>query len=80
VEDDPLAQGLTRRLLDGHSLSCEATRMRPGLAVVLMSGYTADVFAGSAEGGPGVAFLQKPFGQAELAEKVRAALDARVTC
>jgi DNA-binding response OmpR family regulator len=36
-----------------------------------MSGYTDNAIAH-----PGVAFLQKPFGPAELARKVRAVLDS----
>jgi len=62
--------------LDGHTLYQRARRSHPGLAAVFMSGYTAEVFAGNARE-PGAAFLQKPFSHDELAEKVRAALDAR---
>ncbi len=115
VEDDALAQRLTRKLLeilgykvesagrgddalqraegglkfdllltdillpglDGYSLHQRLRRIHQGLATVFMSGYTADVFADKGIGEIGAAFLQKPFSHDELAEKVRAALDAR---
>jgi two-component system, cell cycle sensor histidine kinase and response regulator CckA len=63
--------------LDGHSLYQQAMRLRPGLATVLMSGYTAEVLSIQKLDASGAAFLQKPFNRDELADKVRAALDAR---
>jgi CheY-like chemotaxis protein len=64
--------------LDGHSLYQQATRLRPGLAAVLMSGHTAEVFSSQKLDASGAAFLQKPFSRDELADKLRAALDARI--
>ena len=60
--------------MDGRELAEEATRVRPGIRVLLMSGYTTDalVLYGVAEGAP---FLQKPFTQQQLAGKVREVLD-----
>jgi PAS domain S-box-containing protein len=63
--------------LDGNTLFRRASRLRPGLPAVLMSGYTADVLVEQHADEPMVARLQKPFSHDELAEKVRAALDGR---
>ena len=49
--------------------------MRPGLKVMFMSGHTQDVVL--KEGvQKGIAFLQKPFTPAGLAQKVRETLDS----
>ena len=115
VEDDTIAQRVTRRLLellgyrvecaergddalrliesglqfdllltdillpglDGNTLFRRASRIRPGLPAVLMSGYSADILVERHDEEPIVARLQKPFSHDELAEKVRAALDGR---
>jgi two-component system, cell cycle sensor histidine kinase and response regulator CckA len=61
----------------GRSLAEEVVRVRPGIGVMLMSGYTDDeiVRRGLL---PGTAtFLQKPFERDDLARHVRVALDAR---
>jgi len=63
--------------LDGHSLYQQATRLRPDLATVLMSGHTAEVLSSQKLDASGAAFLQKPFNRDELADSVRAALDVR---
>jgi two-component system cell cycle sensor histidine kinase/response regulator CckA len=63
--------------IDGHQLYQRARALRPGVAAVFMSGYTADVFAKESVAGGAFVFLQKPFSHDDLAEKVRAALDAR---
>ena len=61
--------------VDGRELAEQATRIRPDIRVLLMSGYTTDalVLYGVAEGAP---FLQKPFTQQQLTGKVREVLDA----
>jgi len=86
--DDALAMleaGMTLDLLltdvrlpgmDGHQLYQKAVRLRAGLPVVFMSGYTDNVLAERGLEEAGAAFLQKPFSHDELAAKVRAALDA----
>ena len=59
-------QELTRRLLEA----------RPGLRVLLISGYSGErTEVGDLPAGP-VAFLQKPFSPGALARKVRDLLDA----
>ena len=63
--------------LDGNTLFRRASRIRPGLPAVLMSGYTPDILVEQHDLEPSVARLQKPFSHDELAEKVRAALDGR---
>ena len=51
--------------LGGEELAAVARRLRPGLAVLYMSGY--------AELSPaGAAFIEKPFTKAQLAEQLRA--------
>ncbi len=61
----------------GRDLAAQVLQIRPGIRVLLMSGYTTDAMAisGVQEGVP---FLQKPFTQQELAGKVREILDDKV--
>jgi PAS domain S-box-containing protein len=61
--------------LNGRQLAEAARALRPGLKVILMTGY-AEV-AASAQGflEPGMALMTKPFGMAELAAKIRATVD-----
>jgi PAS domain S-box-containing protein len=60
--------------LNGRQLADRLAKERPGLKVLYTSGYAADVIAlqGSLE--PGMAYLPKPFGAAQLAAKVREVL------
>ena len=62
--------------LNGRQLADRLAKERPGLKVLYTSGYAADVIAlrGSLE--PGMAYLPKPFGAAQLATKVREVLGA----
>ncbi|MGE0660853.1 MAG: ATP-binding protein [Reyranellaceae bacterium] len=65
--------------LDGLRLVERARRLRPGLAIMLMSGFTEH---GLARDGLAVAsgsLLSKPFSRLELARKVRAAIDGRLS-
>jgi FixJ family two-component response regulator len=48
--------------------------MRPGMAVVLMSGYPEGTIAATGQPPPGQILLSKPFRRAELARVVRTAL------
>jgi two-component system cell cycle sensor histidine kinase/response regulator CckA len=64
--------------IDGASLASGLRERWPGIAVVLMSGYTADdtVRRGVVEGS--VDFLQKPFDMSTLARAIAAALQTRL--
>jgi DNA-binding response OmpR family regulator len=58
----------------GRELAARLERIRPGIKVLFMSGYTGEdvVEPGAPEGRD--QFIQKPFSPAELAKKVRAVL------
>ncbi len=62
--------------MDGTALVAHARERRPGLPVVLMSGY-AEAPLRAAAADPATAFLSKPFAAAVLIDTVRAALAAR---
>lgn len=57
----------------GVELARRADRLRPGLHVLFMSGYTDNSIDPRISGS--VSFLQKPFTFAELLDAVRAALE-----
>jgi PAS domain S-box-containing protein len=61
--------------LDGRTLASEAVKLRPGLKVLLTSGFTEA--SGIAEGvlGAAVSFVAKPYRRHELARRVRQVLD-----
>jgi PAS domain S-box-containing protein len=63
--------------MNGRQLADAARLLRPRLKVIFMTGY-AEV-AASAQGflEPGMAMITKPFAMAELAEKIRAAVEDR---
>jgi len=61
----------------GRELAETLTARSPGLAVLYMSGYTADVVLRQGLVQESVAFLSKPFTQTALAEAVRVTLDGR---
>jgi PAS domain S-box-containing protein len=65
--------------LSGPDLAERLTRMRPGLRVLYISGYTEEGLTAHGMPGAGVSFLQKPFTLDALARKVREALDVAVT-
>jgi two-component system cell cycle sensor histidine kinase/response regulator CckA len=60
-EVDALLTDLVMPRMDGRTLVTEARRLRPGLAVALMSGYTDDRDSLDVIHSSGVAFLHKPF-------------------
>jgi PAS domain S-box-containing protein len=61
--------------MSGRELSEILRARRPGLKVIHMSGYTDDALLLNGSDRPHVTFLQKPFGLATLARKVRETLD-----
>ncbi|MCL4234813.1 MAG: response regulator, partial [Deltaproteobacteria bacterium] len=61
--------------MNGRQLVEKLLARRPGLRVVFMSGYTEDAIARHGVLEDGTAFLQKPFTAADLARKIREALD-----
>ena len=65
--------------LSGPDLAERLTRMRPGLRVLYISGYTEEGSHRARHARRGVSFLQKPFTLDALARKVREALDVAVT-
>jgi PAS domain S-box-containing protein len=63
--------------MNGRELARRLLRLRPGTPVVYMSGYTERAIHQNGELEPGLAFLQKPFTEQVLTEKVRAVLESR---
>ena len=61
---------------NGRELASALQARFPGLRVLFMSGYTANVITERGVLGEGVHFIQKPFTNRALAQKVREALDA----
>jgi PAS domain S-box-containing protein len=61
--------------MNGRKLADEARAKRPGLPVVFTTGYTRNAIVHNGVLDPGVIFLQKPTSLAELAKKIRAAID-----
>jgi PAS domain S-box-containing protein len=61
--------------MNGRDLAGQITALYPGIRLLFMSGYTADVIAHQGILDDGVAFIQKPFSMADMTEKVREVLD-----
>jgi PAS domain S-box-containing protein len=61
--------------MSGLELAEHLRRGRPGIKVLLTSGYTGDVVAQEGALNPSIPFLQKPFTVRTLAMKVREVLD-----
>jgi PAS domain S-box-containing protein len=60
--------------MNGRDLALLITELKPGLKILFMSGYTADVIAHQGLLDEGVGFISKPFSMNALAEKIRAVL------
>ena len=65
--------------MSGRDLVQKLISKHPHVRVLYMSGYTDNVITSSGVLEPGLAFLQKPFTPASLANKVREVLDAKAT-
>jgi PAS domain S-box-containing protein len=61
--------------MNGRDLAGQITALYPGIRLLFMSGYTANVIAHHGVLDDGVAFIQKPFSMADMTEKVRELLD-----
>ena len=61
--------------MNGVELSAEARRIRPGLKVLLTSGYTGTALAGQTKLPDHVAIIPKPYRLEDLAWKLRQVLD-----
>ena len=61
--------------MNGRELAKQIQSRDPNVRVLFMSGYTANVIAHHGVLDAGVHFIQKPFTTADLAKKVRTALD-----
>ena len=64
--------------VNGRQLADQATRLRPGLKVLFMTGYTRNAIVHHGRLDAGVHLIGKPFSFEELAAKVRERLDARI--
>ncbi len=62
--------------MNGKELFAQVSEIRPGLRVLFMSGYTANVIAHHGVLDEGLSFLQKPFTVQALTAKVREILGA----
>jgi CheY-like chemotaxis protein len=60
--------------MTGKQLADRLRAVRPGLKVVYMSGYTADVISRQGVMDSGIEFIKKPFSPEALALKVRSVL------
>ena len=77
AHDGPIDLLLTDAMMPGKSgveLANLMTARRPGIPVIIMSGYTEETLAVPGMNDP-VALLQKPFSPRELRRRIRAALD-----
>jgi CheY-like chemotaxis protein len=63
--------------IDGIELAARATAIRPGLPVLLTSGYPESALAGRRAGATLPELLMKPYRRGDLARRVRMALDRR---
>jgi hypothetical protein len=62
--------------MNGRELADQAVKLRDGLRVLFMTGYSRDAIVRHGRLDPGVHVIRKPFSFHELAAKVRDRLDA----
>jgi len=63
--------------MSGKDLAVQIRALNPGIKVLFMSGYTANVIAHRGILDEEVHFIQKPFSMKDLTVKVREALDGK---
>jgi CheY-like chemotaxis protein len=56
--------------MNGRELSRQIERLRPGIKVLFMSGYAADIISEVEVNDPAMGFIQKPFSMRILLEKI----------
>jgi PAS domain S-box-containing protein len=61
--------------MNGRQIATEALRLRPGLKILFMTGYTPNAIVHDGRLDAGVALISKPFTYDQLGAKVRAELD-----
>jgi len=61
--------------MTGRELGERASRMRPDLKVIYITGYSSNALARDGRLDPRLTVLQKPVTQSELAARIRDALD-----
>ena len=61
--------------MSGHELAQRVAPLRPDMRVLFVSGYAGDALVQHGDLGSRAAFLEKPFGPADLVKKVRQMLD-----
>jgi CheY-like chemotaxis protein len=71
---DLLISDIVMPQVSGLDLAREAQSVRPGMRLLLMSGYTETSVSAQGLIAPGTVFIHKPFTAASLREKVREAL------
>jgi len=64
--------------LSGPNLAARLVQQNPGLRVLYMTGYSRNAVFHQGRLDEGVDLLQKPISQAQLATRVRAALDRKI--
>ncbi len=74
---DLLLTDVVMPVMGGRELSERVAKLRPGLKVLFMSGYTEDAILHHRILVPGIALLQKPLTPDALLRKVRSVLDKR---
>jgi signal transduction histidine kinase/ActR/RegA family two-component response regulator len=62
--------------MNGRALAIEAAALRPNLPILFTTGYARNAIIQGGRLDPGVQFLAKPYTQREIAQKLRAILDA----
>jgi len=62
-------------MTNGKELADRLRAMRPGLKILFMSGYTDNTIMGNGAITEGTDFIQKPFSEVSLAQKIRELLD-----